>query len=342
MSTAKSLFIHRESGVWGSLRSQKAALVEANERLAQRSTKVADLRLLCDELKSEMQQRQLELGQVIGEWDQSRSQATEAVGQAEALRGQLAEATEQLAEASAPAGTLTEDLAVAIGSAQSAQVAASQQRSRAEGTFRSLCDFDSASFFNSCLKNFVWLSAEFETALNESVNALAQATEQKEADRVAMSEAISAFCRAFDLDDVPSGSSPQSHLWALGGHVRSRLHGALHHGVRRAFAVLASHYDVDLEQVSEGYCLPDEDEAALAEVQRLDAAVAGPSAVLASSFEVEILPPASPSGAGLDLAEGGDDAEGGPANVWSCRNSLLGACVCFSWLMRPKHLIVVL
>ena len=97
-----------------------------------------------------------------------------------------------------------------------------------------------------------------------------------------MSEAISTFCRAFGLDDVPSGSSPQSHLRALGGHVRNRLRGALHHGVRRAFAMLASHYDVDVEWVSEGYCLPDEDEAALAEVQRLDAAAAGPSAVLAS------------------------------------------------------------
>jgi hypothetical protein len=53
----------------------------------------------------------------------------------------------------------------------------------------------------------------------------------------------------------------------LGGHVHNRLRGALHHGVRRAFAVLASHYDVDLERVSEGYyCLPDEEEAALAEV----------------------------------------------------------------------------
>jgi hypothetical protein len=79
--------------------------------------------------------------------------------------------------------------------------------------------------------------------------------------------------------------------------------------------VLASHYDVDLERVSEGYCLPDEDEAVLSEVQRLDAAVAGPSAVLASSFEVEILPLASSSGARSYLAKGGDDAEGGPANV---------------------------
>jgi hypothetical protein len=156
-----------------------------------------------------------------------------------------------------------------------------------------------------------WLFAEFESALNESAKALAQAAKQKEADRAAMSEAISAFCQIFGLDDVPSGSSPQSRLQALGGHVRGRLREALHHGVRRAFAMLASHYDVDLEWVSEGYCLPDEDEAALAEVQRLDAAAAGPSAVLASSFEVEILPLASSFEAGADLAEGGNSAEGG-------------------------------
>jgi hypothetical protein len=146
---------------------------------------------------------------------------------------------------------------------------ASQQRAWAEGMFCLLCDFVLASFFSLRLKDIVWLSSGFETALNESVKnckALAQAAEQKEVDRVAMSEAISAFCRTFGLEDVPSGSSPQSHLWALGDHVRSRLRGALHHGVRWAFAVLASHYDVDLERVSEGYCLPDKEEAALSEV----------------------------------------------------------------------------
>jgi hypothetical protein len=122
-----------------------------------------------------------------------------------------------------------------------------------------------------------------------------------------MSEAISDFCRVFGFDDVPSGSSPQSRLQALGDHLRGRLREALHHGVRRAFAVLASHYVVDLERVSEGYCLPDEDEAALAKVQRLDA---GPSAVLATTFEAEILPPAPSSEARVDFAEGGDEAEG--------------------------------
>ena len=156
----------------------------------------------------------------------------------------------------------------------------------------------------------LWLFARLESALNESAKALAQAAEQSEADHVAMSKAISAFCQVFGLDDVPSGSSPQSRLQALGDHVRGRLREALHHGVRRAFALLASHYDVDLEWVSEGYCLPDEDEAALAEVQRLDAAAAGPSAVLATTFKAEILPHAPSSKAGADLAEGGNEAEG--------------------------------
>jgi hypothetical protein len=179
--------------------------------------------------------------------------------------------------------------------------------------FCPLRDFVFASFSSSRLKDIVRLSSGFETALNESVKnckALAQAAKQKEVDRVAMSEAISNFCRTFGLGDVPSGSSPQSCLRALGDHVRSRLRGALHHGVRWAFAVLASHYDVDLERVNEGYCLPDEEEAALSEVRRLDAASEGPGAALASFFVVEICPPASPSETGPDSTAGGDDAEG--------------------------------
>ena len=125
-----------------------------------------------------------------------------------------------------------------------------------------------------------------------------------------MSEAVSDVYRILRFGDVPSGSSPQSCLQALGDHARGRVREALHHGVRRAFAVLASHYDVDLERVSEGYCLPNEEEAALAEVQRLDAAVEGPSAALASFFEVEILPPVSPSEAGPDSTASRNDAEG--------------------------------
>jgi hypothetical protein len=44
-----------------------------------------------------VQQRRLELGQVVRERDQSRSHAAEAGSQAEVLEGQPAEATERLA-----------------------------------------------------------------------------------------------------------------------------------------------------------------------------------------------------------------------------------------------------
>jgi hypothetical protein len=126
LSAAKSSFIRREADVWGSLRFLRTTLAEATERLSQRSAEVADLRLLCVDLgveaaaaRVEAQRQQLELGQVIGERDQSRGWAAEAESRAEALG-------DQLAEASARAGALAADLAVA-------QAASSEQRARAEG-----------------------------------------------------------------------------------------------------------------------------------------------------------------------------------------------------------------
>jgi hypothetical protein len=85
---------------------------------------VADLRLLYVDLGAEaaaarVEAQRSELGQVIGERDQSRSQAAEAESRAEALGVQLA-------EASARAGALAADLAVA-------QATSSEQRARAEG-----------------------------------------------------------------------------------------------------------------------------------------------------------------------------------------------------------------
>ena len=87
---------------------------------------MADLRLLCADLRTEavaahaeVQRRQSELDQVIGERNQSRGRAAEAESRAEALGVQLA-------EASARAGAFAADLAVA-------QAASSEQRARAGG-----------------------------------------------------------------------------------------------------------------------------------------------------------------------------------------------------------------
>jgi hypothetical protein len=261
---------------------------------------VVDLRLLCTDLRAEAVAARAEAAAARAEAQRQQSEFDRVVKERDQSRGRAAEAESR-------AETLAADLAVA-------QVAASEQRARAGGTPWPSSVFVPACFLCLCLRSFLWLFAELESALDESAKALAEAlagaAEQRETDHAAMSEAVSDVYRVLGSGDVPSGSSPRSRLQVLGDHLRGRLREALHNDVRRAFAVLASHYVVDLERVSEGYCLPDEDEAALAEVQRLDAAAAGPSAVLATTFEAEILPPAPSPEAGMDFADGGDEAEG--------------------------------
>ena len=58
--------------------------------------------------------------------------------------------------------------------------------------------------------------------------------------------------------------------------MRERLRGALHIGVKRALAVIASHYvGVDLQAISDGYVLPDDDEEADEAVAKLMEAAEG-------------------------------------------------------------------
>ena len=63
----------------------------------------------------------------------------------------------------------------------------------------------------------------------------------------------------------------------------------MHTGVKRALAVVSSHYAVNLEAVSDGYVLPEDDEEADAEVAKL---MEAPGTALASLFEEEVVPPA--------------------------------------------------
>ena len=79
---------------------------------------------------------------------------------------------------------------------------------------------------------------------------------------------------------------------ALSGQVRERLRGALHTGVKRALAVVSSHYaGVDLEAVSDGYILPKDDKEADEEVAKLMELAEGPGTAVAKLFEEEVVPP---------------------------------------------------
>ena len=78
-----------------------------------------------------------------------------------------------------------------------------------------------------------------------------------------------------------------------------RLRGALHTGIKCALAVVSSHYaGVDLEAISDGYVLAEDDEEADEEVMKLMEAAKAPGTALASLFEEEVVPPTPSVNAG--------------------------------------------
>ena len=73
----------------------------------------------------------------------------------------------------------------------------------------------------------------------------------------------------------------------------------MHTGVKRALAVVSSHYaGVNLVAIIDGYVLPKDDEEANEEVTKLMEAAEAPSTALASLFEEEVVPPTPSANAG--------------------------------------------
>ena len=86
---------------------------------------------------------------------------------------------------------------------------------------------------------------------------------------------------------------------ALSDRVHKRLRGALHTGVKRALAVVSSHYaGIDLEAVSDGYVMAEDDMEAKEEEMKLEEAAEAPSTALANLFEEEVVPPTPSADAG--------------------------------------------
>jgi RNA 3'-terminal phosphate cyclase len=100
------------------------------------------------------------------------------------------------------------------------------------------------------------------------------------------------MCQEVEEGEARAGSSLESCLRALGGHVSQRMCRALHLGVKKALGVVASHYQVDFEVVSPGYVVPVgvEDEEAM---NRADALAATAADMLAKDF-ADILFPDAP------------------------------------------------
>jgi hypothetical protein len=99
--------------------------------------------------------------------------------------------------------------------------------------------------------------------------------EQKGVELREVSEAVANLFRDLDVVGMPQGGPPRPRMQALGDFVQGELRGAVHLEVKRALAVVASHYEIDLKRACDGYVLPNEPELAIAEVQRLIDAVEG-------------------------------------------------------------------
>ena len=85
----------------------------------------------------------------------------------------------------------------------------------------------------------------------------------------------------------------------MSSRVHERLRGVLHTGVKCALAVVSSHYaGINLEAISDGYVMADDDKKAEEEVMKLVEAAEAPGMALARLFEEEVVPPTPTADAG--------------------------------------------
>jgi hypothetical protein len=203
---------------------------------------------------------------VIDERDESRRQATEA---------------------SSRADSLTRDL--------------EGERSEVQGLKGQMggmrCYLPLSIWFLSALAQCLGYPLEFLRDLDTSIKTsqtLSQELDQKIVEPKDLSDAVVHFGQSLGAEDVPSSESSWSRMQALIGYVRSKLREVVHHRVKRTLVVVASHYEINLERVCEGYNMPDEDDLTETEVRRRTDVVEGLGLALARYFKEEVVSPVSP------------------------------------------------
>jgi hypothetical protein len=116
--------------------------------------------------------------------------------------------------------------------------------------------------------------------------------------------AISSVCDGLgvepdaDTEEDAPGNSFVRWMVALGRLVRERIRASLHHGVKRALAVVRSGFMYDMELVADGFITDldrtdEENEDACLDLIR---AVEEPGNRLAKLFEADVVPPANDEG----------------------------------------------
>jgi hypothetical protein len=101
-----------------------------------------------------------------------------------------------------------------------------------------------------------------------------------------------------DTEEDALGNSFVHRMAALGRLVHDKIRGGLHHGVKRAMAVIRSRFEYDMGLIADGFIIdPDRtDEENEAACLNLIEAAEEPRGRLAKLFEVEVAPPADDEG----------------------------------------------
>jgi hypothetical protein len=97
-----------------------------------------------------------------------------------------------------------------------------------------------------------------------------------------------------DTEEDASGNSFVRRMVVLGRLVRERIRGGLHHGVKRALAVVRFGFVYDMDLIADGFITdPDQtDEENETACLGLIEAAEEPGSRLTKLFEVEVVPPA--------------------------------------------------
>jgi hypothetical protein len=100
-----------------------------------------------------------------------------------------------------------------------------------------------------------------------ATDALQKSLNTEVADRSAQEAVVTSACEGLGVSAGLLGSSLWSRIEVLYSRAGERMREALHAGVRKALAVVSSHYvGIDLPAVSEGYVLPDDEVEAQGEL----------------------------------------------------------------------------
>ena len=110
-----------------------------------------------------------------------------------------------------------------------------------------------------------------------AADALQKSLDAEVADRSALEAVVASACEGLGVAASASGSSLWSRVEALYSRAGERMREALHAGVKKALAVVSSHYvGIDLPAVCEGYVLPNDEAEAQEELQKLGDATDAP------------------------------------------------------------------